>query len=109
MNLRSDGICLPAFSISRQINQLLADHNRLIITAAPGAGKSTLLPLTILDAFPEQGKILMLEPRRLATKHIAERMAYLINETVGETVGYRVRFEKKISDKTRIEVLTEGT
>lgn len=108
MNLRSDGICLPAFSISGQINQLLANHNRLIITAAPGAGKSTLLPLTILDAFPEQGKILMLEPRRMATKHIAERMAYLINETVGETVGYRVRFEKKISDKTRIEVLTEG-
>ena len=75
--------------------------------APPGAGKSTVLPLTILEAFPE-GKILMLEPRRVAARQIAERMAWLLGEPVGKTVGYRVRFESKVSRETRIEVLTEG-
>ena len=99
---------LPAFSIADAVNQQLLKHNRLVVTAAPGAGKSTLLPLTILDGLETGGKILMLEPRRLAAKQIAERMADLLHETVGQTVGYRVRFEKKVSQQTRIEVLTEG-
>ena len=77
------------------------------MTAPPGAGKSTALPLTILGAFPE-GKILMLEPRRVAARQIAERMAWLLGEPVGRTVGYRIRFESKVSRETRIEVLTEG-
>ena len=77
------------------------------MTAPPGAGKSTLLPLTILDALPE-GKIVMLEPRRIAARQIAERMAWMLDEPVGRTVGYRMRFEQCISAGTRIEVVTEG-
>lgn len=99
---------LPAFSIADEVNQKLKEHSRLVVTAAPGAGKSTLLPLTLLDGLEDDGKILMLEPRRLAAKQIAERMADLLHEPVGQTVGYRVRFEKKVSSQTRIEVLTEG-
>lgn len=86
---------------------MLAQRTRLIVTAPPGAGKSTVLPLTILEAFPE-GKILMLEPRRVAARQIAERMAFLMGEPVGKTVGYRIRFETRVSRETRIEVLTEG-
>ena len=89
------------------MNRSLAANPRLIVTAPPGAGKSTVLPLTMLEAFP-QGRILMLEPRRVAARQIAERMAWLLGEPVGGTVGYRIRFESKISSRTRIEVLTEG-
>ncbi len=79
----------------------------MVVTAPPGAGKSTLLPLTVLDAFPE-GKVLMLEPRRIAARQIAERMAWMLGEPVGRTVGYRMRFEHCVSAGTRVEVLTEG-
>ena len=81
----------------------------MIVNAPPGAGKSTVLPLAVLDEPWLAGKkILMLEPRRLATKAIAARMASLLGEDVGQTVGYRIRFENRSSNKTRIEVLTEG-
>ena len=99
---------LPAFSIADSINQTLRESANLVVTAPPGAGKSTLLPLTILEGMSSKGKILMLEPRRLAARQIAERMASLIDEPAGKTVGYRVRFENKVSAETRIEVLTEG-
>ena len=99
---------LPASLIADDVNSALQTHHSLIITAPPGAGKSTLLPLTILSSLGEGEKILMLEPRRLAARQIAERMAQILGETVGETVGYRVRFESKVSKRTRIEVLTEG-
>lgn len=99
---------LPAFSIADSINQTLRESANLVVTAPPGAGKSTLLPLTILEGMNGKGKILMLEPRRLAARQIAERMASLISEPTGKTVGYRVRFENKVSAETRIEVLTEG-
>ncbi len=99
---------LPASEIARDVNEALGKNNTLVITAPPGAGKSTLLPLTILSGEIEQGKVLMLEPRRLAARQIAERMASIIGEPVGKTVGYRVRFDNKISKDTRIEVLTEG-
>ena len=97
---------LPAFDIAGEINHALAGHPRLIVTAPPGAGKSTVLPLTMLEAVT--GKILMLEPRRVAARQVAERMAWLLGEPVGRTVGYRIRFESKVSRDTRIEVLTEG-
>ena len=87
--------------------RILARQNRLIVTAPPGAGKSTVLPLAILEALP-QGKILMLEPRRVAARQIAERMAWMRGEPVGKTVGYRIRHETRVSRETRIEVLTEG-
>ena len=99
---------LPASLIADDVNSALQTHHSLVITAPPGAGKSTLLPLTILSSLGEGEKILMLEPRRLAARQIAERMAQILGETVGETVGYRVRFESKLSKRTRIEVLTEG-
>ena len=99
---------LPAADIAHEVNQQLAQHPCLVITAPPGAGKSTLLPLTMLDALPKGQKILMLEPRRMAARQIAERMAQMLGEPVGQTVGYRIRFEQRTSAQTRIEVLTEG-
>lgn len=107
-SINSQASTLPALSIADSINQTLKESANLVVTAPPGAGKSTLLPLTILEGMNSKGKILMLEPRRLAARQIAERMANLIGEPTGMTVGYRVRFENKVSAETRIEVLTEG-
>ena len=99
---------LPASQIAVGVNDALHTNSSLVVTAPPGAGKSTLLPLTILSSLGEGKKILMLEPRRLAARQIAERMAQMLGEQVGETIGYRVRFESRVSKRTRIEVLTEG-
>lgn len=99
---------LPACEIVQRVNTALCSNSSLVITAPPGAGKSTLLPLTILQGLGPQGKILVLEPRRIAARQIAERMSSMLGEPVGSTVGYRVRFESKVSAQTRIEVLTEG-
>ena len=98
---------LPAADIAKGVNRTLDENNSLVVTAPPGAGKSTLLPLTIM-AGTAAGKIMMLEPRRLAARQIAERMAEILGEPVGKTVGYRVRFESRVSEATRIEVVTEG-
>lgn len=98
---------LPAAAIAESVNEALAESGVVVVCAPPGAGKSTLLPLTMLQAIPE-GKILMLEPRRIAARQIAGRMAQMLGETVGQTVGYRIRFETRTSPITRIEVLTEG-
>lgn len=98
---------LPAGKIAEEVNSVLRTHRRLVITAPPGSGKSTLLPLTILQDMPE-GKILMLEPRRAAARQIAMRMAEEIGKRIGATVGYRMRFESKVSENTRLEVVTEG-
>ena len=98
---------LPVAAIAGTLNETLRDSTAVIVTAAPGAGKSTLLPLTLLQALPE-GKIVVLEPRRVAARQIASRMAWLLGEGVGETVGYRIRFESRVSARTRIEVVTEG-
>ena len=99
---------LPASQIAVGVNEALHTNSSLVVTAPPSAGKSTLLPLTILSSLGEGEKILMLEPRRLAARQIAERMAQMLGEQVGETIGYRVRFESRVSKRTRIEVLTEG-
>ncbi len=102
-------IDLPVKEIISETREHLADENTLIISAPPGAGKSTLLPLALMEEVWLKGqKILMLEPRRLAAKSIAMRMASLIGEEVGQHIGYRIRFEKRVSKETRIEVLTEG-
>lgn len=97
---------LPAYAIAEQVNEVLKTSTSLVITAPPGAGKSTLLPLTMLETTDLQ--ILVLEPRRLAARQIAERMASMLGEKVGMTVGCRMRFESKVSKETRIEVITEG-
>ncbi len=106
---------LPVLEIADAVNRQLADAACLVVTAPPGAGKSTVLPLTILAGFvdgdglgPEGSKIIILEPRRIAARQIAERMAALLGEPVGRTVGYRIRFESRVSSATRIEVVTEG-
>lgn len=100
---------LPISEVLADIRQELLDHNELILEAPPGAGKTTLVPLALLDT-PWRGdqRILMLEPRRLAATAAARRLASLLGESVGNTVGYRVRQETRISDNTRIEVVTEG-
>ena len=100
---------LPVSEIIPEVKKHLSSSNSLIIQAPPGAGKSTLLPLALLDEPWLKGKkIIMLEPRRLATKSIAQRMADMLGEDVGKTVGYRIRFESAISKQTRLEVITEG-
>ncbi len=100
---------LPIVSVIPEIKGKLTEENTLILSAPPGAGKSTLLPLALFESDWLKGqKILMLEPRRLAAKTIATRLADLLGEPVGQTVGYRIRFETKISAHTRIEIITEG-
>ena len=100
---------LPIQEILSTVQAQLQAHNTLIVTAPPGAGKSTILPLTIRDApWLKENKILMLEPRRLATTAIASRMASLLNEQVGNTIGYQIKFDKRVSVNTRIQVITEG-
>jgi ATP-dependent helicase HrpB len=100
---------LPIANIIPQIQEQLHANQTLIIHAPPGAGKSTLLPPSLLNE-PWLGnkKIIVLEPRRLAAKTIALRIADMLDEPVGQTVGYRIRFEKKVSSQTRIEIVTEG-
>ena len=98
---------LPAATIAEKLNTELSQRHAAVVVAPPGAGKSTLLPLTMLSC-GVQGRIVMLEPRRLAARQVALRMAQMLGEEVGQTVGYQIRFEKKISSKTRIEVVTEG-
>lgn len=100
---------LPVAEIIPEVQQKLKEHTTLIIGAPPGAGKSTLLPLCLFEeSFLAGKKIIMLEPRRLAARSIAMRMAELLNEEVGQTVGYRIRFENRVSAQTKIEVVTEG-
>jgi ATP-dependent helicase HrpB len=101
------GLSLPAATIADRLNETLAARHAAVVVAPPGAGKSTLLPLTMLQALPE-GRIVMLEPRRIAARQVALRMAQLIGEDVGATVGYQIRFDKKLSARTRVEVVTEG-
>ncbi|MCC6371606.1 MAG: ATP-dependent helicase HrpB [Bacteroidia bacterium] len=102
-------IQLPVADIINEVREQLANQNTLIVNAPPGAGKSTLLPLALMEEDWLQGKkIIMLEPRRLAAKTIALRMASLLEEEVGQRVGYRIRFENRVSSKTKIEVVTEG-
>lgn len=91
------------------LRQSLAERPNLVLVAPPGAGKTTLVPLVLLDtAWLNGRKIIMLEPRRMAARGAATRMADLLGENVGERVGYRVRFDTKVSSNTGIEVVTEG-
>ena len=85
---------LPVAAVAEEVNASLRRTPRLVVTAPPGAGKSTLLPLSILEGSQKEaaGKILMLEPRRLAARQVAIRMAAMLGEPVGRPVGYRVRF-----------------
>ena len=100
---------LPIEKVLPELMNTLNDRDEAVLEASPGAGKTTFVPLALLKSDWLVGqKILMLEPRRLAARAAAERMAFLRNETVGDTVGYRVRLDSRISSNTRIEVITEG-
>ncbi len=100
---------LPIAEALPRLLKGLAEGNNAVLQAPPGAGKTTGVPLALLDQ-PWLGgaKIIMLEPRRLAARAAARRMAFLLGEPVGATVGYRIRLETKVGPKTRIEVVTDG-
>ena len=100
---------LPIIDIIPDVKEKLLQHSILILQAPPGAGKSTLLPIQLIqEPWLGNKKIILLEPRRLATRSVANRMADLLHEAIGETIGYRIRFENCVSRKTKIEVVTEG-
>ncbi|MEY9403086.1 ATP-dependent helicase HrpB [Bradyrhizobium japonicum] len=106
---RSFDTPLPIDAVLDDLSRTLEAHNSAVLVAPPGAGKTTRVPLALLDAPWAAGKkIIVLEPRRIAARASAERMAKSLGERAGETVGYRVRFGSKISRTTRIEVVTEG-
>jgi len=106
---RSFDTPLPIDAVLDELARTLASHNAAVLVAPPGAGKTTRVPLALLDEPWARGKkIIVLEPRRIAARASAERMAKTLGERVGETVGYRVRFGSKVSRSTRIEVVTEG-
>ena len=99
----------PVEEILLQLKTSLEHSSVVILQAPPGAGKSTILPLKLLqEPWLKDRKIIMLEPRRLAARSVAHRMAQLRQENVGESIGYRVRFENVVSKHTRCEVVTEG-
>ncbi|NNE11478.1 MAG: ATP-dependent helicase HrpB [Ilumatobacter sp.] len=100
---------LPVVETFPALRTSLLDPGRAVLAAPPGSGKTTLVPLALLDEpWLDDGKIVMLEPRRLATRAAARRMADLLGESVGDTVGYQTRDERHIGPTTRIEVVTEG-
>ena len=99
---------LPIDDALPELLSALLQHGRAVLQAPPGAGKTTRVPLAVLQAGLAKGRIIMLEPRRLAARAAAERMAQTLGEPVGQTVGYRVRGDTRTSAKTRIEVVTEG-
>ncbi|WP_346949878.1 ATP-dependent helicase HrpB [Dyella sp.] len=102
-------LAFPITPLLPEIRASLAAHPRLVLEAPPGAGKTTQVPLALLgEAWLAGGKLLMLEPRRIAARAAAQFMARQLGEEPGQTVGYRIRFESKVSAKTRIEVVTEG-
>ncbi|MBW4053867.1 MAG: ATP-dependent helicase HrpB [Proteobacteria bacterium] len=100
---------LPIDSILPDLIETIRSHQSIILHAPPGAGKTTRVPLALLHSFPsETGRIIMLEPRRIAAVSAARWMASCLGEEVGQTVGYSIRFDSCTSKATRIEVVTEG-
>ncbi|VVT31035.1 ATP-dependent helicase HrpB [Rhizobium sp. EC-SD404] len=100
---------LPVGAVLDDLAAALDAQGAAVLAAPPGAGKTTLVPLKLLDApWRGDGRIILLEPRRLAARAAARRMADLLGEEVGDTVGYRMRLDTRISKRTRIEVVTEG-
>ncbi|WP_193559188.1 ATP-dependent helicase HrpB [Shewanella donghaensis] len=99
---------LPIQALFSPLQQALGNHSQIILEAPTGAGKSTALPLAMLQWPQISGKILMLEPRRVAARSVAHFIAQSLGEKVGDRVGYRVRGETKVSANTRLEIVTEG-
>ncbi|MFB2759856.1 ATP-dependent helicase HrpB [Shewanella xiamenensis] len=99
---------LPIHSLLPSLRDAFATHAQVILEAPTGAGKSTALPLAILDWAEVSGRILMLEPRRVAARSVAQFIASCRQQAVGQEVGFRVRGESKVSGETRLEIVTEG-
>ena len=100
---------LPIDAALAPLRAALMSHTSAVLEAPPGAGKSTVVPLALLtEPWAQNKRLLMLEPRRLATRAVAARMAQTLGEAPGDTVGYRMRLETRISKATRVEVVTEG-
>jgi ATP-dependent RNA helicase HrpB len=100
---------LPIDTALPELTQALRTRSAAVLVAPPGAGKTTRVPLVLIgEPWAERRRIIVLEPRRLAARAAAARMAWTLRESVGDTVGYRVRFGAKVSRRTRIEVVTEG-
>ncbi len=100
---------LPIHDALPALKDALTEGASAVLVAPPGAGKTTVVPLALMDqAWVAGGKVLVLEPRRLAARAAAERMAQTLGERAGDTVGYRVRMQSKVSARTRVEILTEG-
>jgi ATP-dependent helicase HrpB len=100
---------LPVTVVLADLATALERGNKAVLVAPPGAGKTTMVPLSLLDAgWREDGTIVLLEPRRLAARAAARRMASLLGEEPGGVVGYAMRMEKRVSERTRILVVTEG-
>src|SRR5437588_10603467 len=108
-SMNSFAFALPIDEALPELTAVLRARNAAVLVAPPGAGKTTRLPLVLAEEpWAKPRKIIVLEPRRLAARAAAARMARTLGEAVGETVGYRVRFGSKVSRRTRIEVVTEG-
>lgn len=99
---------LPVAAVLPELLTALKIAPQVLLSAPTGAGKSTCLPLQLLQQGPVAGKILLLEPRRLAARNVAQRLAEALNEKPGETVGYRMRAQSCVGPRTRLEVVTEG-
>ena len=99
---------LPIEDVIDDVRTALRETRTAVLTAEPGAGKTTVVPLRLLDEPWATGRILVLEPRRVAARAVARRMASMLGESVGDTVGYRTRDDKRVGPDTRIEVITEG-
>jgi ATP-dependent helicase HrpB len=99
---------LPVSDVLAPLRAALAETPNAVLAAPPGAGKTTLVPLVLAEEPWLKGKIILIEPRRLAARAAARRMAAMLGEEVGGTVGYRMRLDTKVSARTRIEVVTEG-
>jgi ATP-dependent helicase HrpB len=100
---------LPIHEALPSLKSALAGSNVAVLVAPPGAGKTTIVPLALMDEpWTAGGKIIVLEPRRLAARAAAARMASTLGEAVGDQVGFRVRMQSKVSAATRVEVVTEG-
>ncbi len=100
---------LPIHAVLPELQESLSKHRSVVLAAEPGSGKTTIAPLALVhEAWLGGRKIIILEPRRLAARMAAKRMSELVGDTVGGLIGYRIRFDRKISSRTKIEVVTEG-
>ena len=99
---------LPIHDVLKRVHEAISVESRAVIVAPPGAGKTTIVPLSLLESPNVNGQIIILEPRRLAARAAASQMASLLNEKVGETVGFQIKGLNKVNKQTRIVVVTEG-